>query len=120
MVTLPGRRLEVEQVGDVTLVRLLARSILTEPDAAAIGQLLSELVEAPDCRKVVLDLGEVRSMTTMMVGQFLALHRRLQAAGGRLVICNSDRFLAEIFNILRLPKVIRVYNSAQEALQSFA
>jgi anti-sigma B factor antagonist len=120
MTTLPGRRLEIEQVGDVTLVRLRARSILTEPDAASVGHRLAELIDAPDCRKVVLDLGEVRSMTTMMAGQFLALHRRLQAVGGRLAICNSDRVLAEIFGVLGLTKVIRLYNSVQEALQSFA
>jgi anti-sigma B factor antagonist len=111
--------LEVETVGDVTIVRITARRILEEEMASAIGRDLCDLANTPGCRKVLVHFGQVESMTTMMMGQLLALHRRLQAVGGRLVLCNTGPVLGEMFQLIRLPEVVRLYPEEQEALQSF-
>ena len=115
----PCRWLEVEEVGAVTVVRLLARRILTEEAVEAVGAELAGLLRGPGCAKVVLHFGEVESMTTLMVGRLILLHRQVEAAGGRLVLCGAEPFLEELFALLRLPQVVPVYRSEQEALDSF-
>jgi anti-sigma B factor antagonist len=114
------RWLEAETVGEVTVVRFLLRRILAQEEVEQIDRELVFLVGDPGCPKVVVHLGKVESMTTVMVGRLLALHKQVAATGGRLVLCNPGSFLTEVFTLLRLPRVVPVYGGEQEALQSFA
>jgi hypothetical protein len=67
----------------------------------------------------VLHFGEVESVTTLMVGRVIVLHRQAEAAGGRLVVCGARPFLDELFALLRLPELVPIYRGEQEALDSF-
>jgi anti-sigma B factor antagonist len=113
------RWLEIEQVGDVTVVRFTTRTILSNDAIEAIGGQLLGLVEQAGCRQFVLNLENVESISTAMVGKFVALHRRLEAAQGRLVLCRLGPFLVEIFKVLNLGQLARVYGEETEAVQSF-
>jgi anti-sigma B factor antagonist len=114
-----NRGLEVEQIGDVTVVRFAQRSILEEEKIQVMGRQLFDLVENFGCRKFIVNFGNVQSLSSTMVGKLFALHRKVQAAGGRLVLCTIIPELREIFEILKLPELCSVYEEEQEALQSF-
>jgi anti-anti-sigma factor len=114
------RWLEIEQFGDVTVVRFTTRTILGNDAIEAIGGQLLGLVEQAGCRQFVLNLENVESVSTAMVGKLVALHRRLEAAHGRLVLCRLGPFLVEIFKVLNLGQLAHVYGEEQEAVQSFA
>ena len=114
------RWLEIEQVGDVTVVRFTTRTILGNDAIEAIGGQLLGLVEQAGCRQFVLNLENVESVSTAMVGKLVGVHRRLEAAHGRLVLCRLGPFLVEIFKVLNLGPLARVYGDEQEAVQSFA
>jgi anti-sigma B factor antagonist len=43
----------------------------------------------------------------------------VQSAGGRLVLCNIDPQIREVFEITRLDKLFVIKNDEQEALQVF-
>jgi anti-sigma B factor antagonist len=113
------RWLEIDQLGDVTVVRFTTRTILGNDAIEAIGTQLLGLVEEAGCRQFVLNLENVESISTAMVGKLVSLHRRLDAAQGRLVLCRLGPFLVEIFKILKLGELARVYEE-EEAVQSFA
>src|SRR5689334_16752948 len=113
------RWLEVEQFGDVTVVRFTTRTILGDDAIDAIAAQLFGLVEEAGCRQFVLNLGNVESVSTAMVGKLVALHRRLEAAQGQLALCRMGPFLVEIFKVLNLGPLARVYGEEQEAVQSF-
>ena len=114
-----NRWLEVEHIGDVTVVRFAQGSILEEEMIQVMGRQLFDLVENFGCRKFVVNFGNVRRVATMMVGKLLALHRKVQSGGGRLVICTIIPELREIFEILKLSQLCSLYEDEQEALQSF-
>jgi anti-anti-sigma regulatory factor len=110
---------EVEEVGGVTVARLLARRILTAEAVEAIGDELARLLRVPGGAKVVLHFGQVESVTTLMVGRVIHLHQQAEAAGGRLVVCGAQPFLDKLFALLRLPEAVPVYRDEREALDSF-
>jgi anti-sigma B factor antagonist len=114
------RWLEVEQLGDVTVIRLTTRTILGGDAIEAITAQLFGLVEEAGCRQFVLNLGNVESVSTAMVGKLVALHRRLEAAQGRLVLCRLGPFIMEIFKVLKLGPLAQVYREEHEAVRSFA
>jgi anti-sigma B factor antagonist len=110
--------LEVEQVGDVTVVRFAVRTILDGAGIDAMGDQLFDLVEGGG-RKFVISFANVESVGTAMLGKFILLHRKLEAVKGRVVLCRVGDFLGEIFKVLEFPRLFRIYTNEQEALESF-
>src|SRR5437870_10863044 len=78
------RRLEVEQIGDVTVVNFVDRKILDEPTIQVIGDQLFSLVDEEGWRKLLLNFGNVEYLSSAALGKLITLHKKLQAAGGRL------------------------------------
>ena len=114
-----GHWLQVETVGEVAVGRLTQCRILNEDAVEQAGTQLLGLMESTGCKKVVLDLGTVEGMSTAFMGKLVALHRQVEAAGGRLVLCQVRPALLEVFTICRFNKLVQIYAGEQEALQSF-
>jgi anti-anti-sigma factor len=113
------RWLEVEPVGDVTVVRFTTRTVLGNDAIDAIDGQLFGLVESSGCRGLVLNLANVESLSTAMVGRLVALQRRVETGGGRLVLCGLGPFLVEIFKVLNFTQLAPIFRDEPEALQSF-
>jgi len=113
------RRLEVEDIGDVTVVNFVDRRILDEQNIQVIGDQLFSLVDEVGRRKILLNFGNVEFLSSAALGKLIALHKKLQAVGGRLVLCNIDAEIHEVFEITRLDKFFNIQKEEQAALQSF-
>jgi stage II sporulation protein AA (anti-sigma F factor antagonist) len=110
---------EVQQVGPVTVVRLKPRGVLEEETAQLIGDQIASLVEEKGYKLLVLNLGPVESMNSLMLGKIINLHRRAEEAGGRLAFCHLHARLKEVFETFKLPRLLHIYDTEQEALASF-
>jgi anti-sigma B factor antagonist len=114
----PQHWLKVESVGEVAVVRFLQPRVLDEEVINYIGQELLRLV-TEGCRRIVLDFRAVEALATHMLGELIVVHKRLQAAGGRLAVCELRPPLREVFELLKLSQVFHIYDTEQDALQSF-
>jgi anti-sigma B factor antagonist len=113
------RRLEVEQIGDVTVVNFVDRKILDEQNIQIIGDQLFSLVDNDGLRKLLLNFGNVEYLSSAALGKLITLNKKLQAVGGRLVLCNIDPQIYEVFEITRLDKFFNIQKEEQAALQAF-
>ena len=113
------RRLEVEDIGDVTVVNFVDRRILDEQNIQIIGEQLFSLVDEVGRRKILLNFGNVEFLSSAALGKLIALHKKLQAVGGRLILCNIDPEIYEVFEITRLDKFFNIQKDEQAALQAF-
>jgi stage II sporulation protein AA (anti-sigma F factor antagonist) len=111
--------LEVEQVGEVTLVKLTEPKILEERTTEEIGNQLLGLVEELGHRNLVLNFDRVERLTSVMLGKVVMLHHKAEEAGGQLMLCNIQPRVYEIFELLRLPHVLNICDGEQQALQAF-
>ena len=111
-----NRWLELEQVGPITVVRFTRRSILEEEGIAALAEELSGALAEQERPQVVLNFRNVESLSTFMVSKLLTLHKRIEAAGGQMALCEISPFLREIFKIVRLPMYVRIFEEEQDAL----
>jgi anti-anti-sigma factor len=111
--------LVVEPVGDVTVVRFTLREIVKEGTVEAIGDKLTDLVEAQGCKQLVLNFGRVEGVVSNLLGKLAGLSRKLEEEGGRLALCQVQPPLQEVFQTLRLTDVFPIYSDEQQALQSF-
>jgi anti-sigma B factor antagonist len=113
------RRLEVEQIGDVTVVNFVDRKILDEQHIQIIGDQLFSLVDNDGLRKLLLNFGNVEYLSSAALGKLITLNKKLQAVGGRLVLCNIDPQIYEVFEITRLDKFFNIQKEEQAAVQAF-
>lgn len=113
-----SRLLAVERIGDVTVAAITIRKVLDEQMTEAIGGQLLGLVKDADTARLVLDLSAVEFLTSVMFGKIIALHRRTEALGGGLSVCGLQPRVQEIFDLLRLPLILHIYGTRQEALQA--
>ena len=114
------RRLEVEDIGDVTVVNFTDRKILDEQNIQIIGEQLFSLVDEVGRRKTPAELRQRRVPVQRGPGQ--AHHPEQEAADarrGRLILCNIDPQIYEVFEITKLDKFFNIQKEEQAALQAF-
>ena len=115
----PNRFFEIEQVGEVKVVRFSPDLILSGQKAEAVGEQLQALVNAPGQNRLLLDFANVRSVSSLVLGKLVELTKNADLAGGRVALCNLRPDIREILEITRLNRILRLYREEQEALQSF-
>jgi len=113
------RRLEVENIGDVTVVNFVDRKILDEQNIQIIGEQLFSLVDEEGSRKLLLNFGNVEYLSSAALGKLITLNKKLQNAKGRLILCNIDAQIHEVFEITKLDKFFKIIKDEQAALQAF-
>jgi anti-sigma B factor antagonist len=113
------RRLEVEDIGDVTVVNFTDKKILDEQNIQIIGEQLFSLVDELGRRKLVLNFSNVEYLSSAALGKFITLNKKVNAAQGKLVLCNIDPQIYEVFEITKLNKLFNIQKEEQAALQAF-
>jgi len=113
------RRLEVEKIGDITVASLKERKILAEEQIQVIGEQLLSLANESGRMQLLLNFHNVEYMSSAVLGMLVTLNKKIKAAGGKLVLCNIDPQIREVFEITKLDKLFVIRSEEQEALQAF-
>ena len=113
------RRLELEQIGDVTVVNFVDKKILDEQSIQIIGDQLFSLVDQENCRKLLLNFSNVEFLSSAALGKLIKLNKKLQEAKGRLILCKIDPQIFEVFEITKLDKFFNIQKEEQDGLQAF-
>jgi anti-anti-sigma factor len=112
--------LEIQHIDPATVVRFKQRTILEGTAIEAIGAHLLQLAAEQGRRDFVLNFTGVESMTSAMLGKFVALYHQLGDAGGRMVFCSVDPFLMQIFKVVQMPSLIPIHTDEAEALRALS
>ena len=67
-------------------------------------------------KRVIIDLGGLRYVSSMGLRTFLAIAKTLEDGGGILRLCNLTGLVKQVFEITGLKKVIQIYDSSESAL----
>jgi anti-sigma B factor antagonist len=120
MTTQPRRkRLELEDVGEVTVVNFVDKKILDEQNIQIIGEQLFDLVDNQAKKKILLNFGNVEFLSSAALGKLITLNKKVQQAGGKLVMCKIAKEILEVFEITKLDKLFKIYPDEQKALSAF-
>ena len=113
------RRLELEPIGDVTVVNFVDRKILDDQNIQVIGEQLFSLVDEQGLRKILLNFSNVEFLSSAALGKLITLNKKLQQVGGKLILCNIDAQIFEVFEITKLDRFFKIIKEEQAALQAF-
>ncbi len=110
------RRLDIDEVGDVTVARFIDKKILDENNIQIIGNQLFGLIEEDGRKKIVLDFTNVEYLSSAALGKLITMDKKVKASGGKLRLCNIRKDIYEVFAITRLNKVFDIRNTQDEAV----
>ena len=113
------RRLDIEEVGDVTVAKFTDKKILDENNIQMIGNQLFGLVDDDGRRKIVLDFSNVEYLSSAALGKLITMNKKVSDAGGHLRLCSIRPDIFEVFAITRLNKVFDIRDDQQAALAGF-
>jgi anti-sigma B factor antagonist len=120
---MPGKHgshwLEREDFGNVTVVRLKTPRIPDEETVRAVFDPITTLCGIGRTQ-IVLNLAVVEFLPSLALGKLVMLNRKIQAAGGRLVLCQVSVSVAETLASTHLDSLFDSYAGEQEAVQAFA
>jgi anti-anti-sigma factor len=104
---------------NVVILTFTGPHLVDEEEIDVLADYLYGEAERASSARLVLDFAHVELMGTSAWGVLLGLLKRIRASGGRLALCNFTPNLRETLDVLRLHLVFDVYQTRQEALDSF-
>ena len=113
------RRLEVSEVGDVTVVHFVDRKILDVTNIHELGRELFALVEEQNRKKLLLNFSTVEFLSSETLGELIKLEKKVKQQQGRLMLTNIKPEIYEVFAITRLNKLFDIRDDEAEALAAF-
>jgi len=113
------KRLEVSEVGDVTVVHFRDQRIIDDLGIQETGQELLQLVDGEGRKKLLLNFSVVGFMSSAALGKLITLNKKVKAGGGVLKMCNIRPEILEVFAITRLDRLFDIKKDEPEALADF-
>ena len=113
------RRLDVQEVGDVTVAKFTDRKILDEGNIQLIGNQLFGLVDEDHRQKIVLDFSNVEYLSSAALGKLITMDKKVRSIGGKLRLCHIRADILEVFKITRLDKLFVIKENQEKALEGF-
>jgi anti-sigma B factor antagonist len=113
------RRLEINPVGDVTVVRFRDHKIVEDINIQQLGQELFQLVEADNHDKLLLNFSSVDFLSSAALGKLITLDKKMKAHGGTLKLSNIRPEIFEVFSITKLDRLFDIREDEADALAAF-
>jgi anti-sigma B factor antagonist len=113
------QRLQVNEVGDVTVVRFNDRKIVEDLSIQELGHELFQLVETERRKKLLLNFSTVDFLSSAALGKLITLDKKVKAHNGVLKLTNIRPEIYEVFTITRLDRLFDIKNDEADALAAF-
>ena len=113
------RRVDVDQVGEVTVVRFRDNKIVEDISIQELGVEMFQLVEVENHDKLLLNFSGVDFLSSTALGKLITLDKKVKAQGGVLKLSNIRPEIYEVFTITRLNRLFDIKDDEADALASF-
>lgn len=110
---------DVDQVGQVTVLHVLGPEIRHPSQASQLSVDALRLVTEGGCRKLLLNMGKVRYLSSTGFATLINLTRKAQEAGGVVKLCNLHKDVEVGANIIGLHRIVETHATEREGLASF-
>jgi anti-anti-sigma factor len=107
----------IERKGDVAVVRPKG-NLRGGKETEALEQDMRKLIY-DDHKKILLDLADIKSMSSIGIGMLASLHVSAMNRGLQLHVCNIERRIKDVLAIVQLTRVLNCFDTYDEALAAF-
>jgi len=112
--------LRVRDVNDVVVAEFIQSSILDETAIDRVAKEFEQLIlEAATAKKLVLNFRAIEYMSSAMIGKLILLNKNCKNAKIKFKASNVHGNIAEVFQIMKIGKVIEIHKDEKSAVDSF-
>ena len=112
-------RLDINEVGDVTVVRFRDHKIVEDINIQQLGQEMFRLIEVDGRDKLLLNFSAVDFLSSAALGKLITLDKKMKAHGGALKLSNIRPEIYEVFAITKLNRLFDIKDDEADALAAF-
>ena len=112
--------ISVVYAGNATIIRFADEKILEEKDIQALQESIMSVIEQAERINLILDFGNVRFLSSAVLGLLIRISKRIYERDGQLKLCNINPKIYEIFKITRLTKTFDIYNDIESATEGIS
>ena len=112
--------ISVEYAGNATIMKFTDEKILEEQDIKALQDSITSVIEQAERINLILDFGNVRFLSSAVLGLLIRISQRIYEGDGQLGLCNINPKIYEIFKITRLTKTFDIYNDIESATEGLS
>jgi anti-sigma B factor antagonist len=111
-------KIGVEYAKNATIATLTDERILEEFDVQSLENSIMPLIESTSGINLVMDFGNVKFLTSAVLGLLIRVSKKIYESGGQLKLCGINPQIFKIFKITRLDRVFDIYEDQEKAIQS--
>jgi anti-anti-sigma factor len=112
-------RLDVSEVGDVTVIRFRDQRITEDRPVREIAEELLDLVQGNNCKKMLVSLSSVDFLSSSALGKLIMLDKKAKARGSVLKLSNICPRLLQVFSVSKLDRLFDIEKDESQALAAF-
>lgn len=113
-------RLRVVDRDGVACIGFVDRNILDEANIQRIGEEIGQIIDEQQNPKVVLNFENVDHLSSAALGTLITINNKMQSKDGQLRLAAIDPQIYDVFVITKLNKLFKIYETVDEALDSFS
>jgi anti-sigma B factor antagonist len=113
------RRLDIEEISDITIAKFIDKKILDENNIQVIGNQLFGLIDEERRLKIILDFSNVEYLSSAALGKLITMEKKVKAAKGKLRLCCIRPEIYEVFAITKLNRLFKICEDQERALEGF-
>ncbi len=108
--------IQTEKANDVAIVVLEGEINIS--NATEVRNMFTKLLQNGE-KRVLVDFQKVVFIDSSGLAVLIEMMQRLKKVNGRLRLCNANRRIKDIFEIVKIHKLFRIYDNRDEALGDF-
>ena len=112
--------ISVTYAGNATIMSFTDEKILEEQDINALQGSIMSVIEQAERINLILDFGNVRFLSSAVLGLLIRISKRIYERDGQLRLCNINPKIYEIFKITRLTKTFDIYDDIETASEDLS
>ena len=113
------QRLEIQEIGDITVVRFRDPRISDALEIEELGRQLYRVLELKNCSKLVIDFSPVEFLSSATIGKLISLNHKVRVCKASLRLCNLQPMIRDLFKLCRLDRVFDIRENQAAAIASF-
>ena len=113
-------QLRISRVGEITQIEFIESKILDESNIQQISNEMCSVVDEEATPKVVIRFGNVEHLSSAALGALITVNNRVKGKDGTLCLSEIDTQIREVFAITKLDKIFPIFETSDEAINSFS
>ena len=105
--------------GNVVIAKINGGSFQEEKTILATLEKLGNVINTRKNVQMVLDMSSIEYLSSAGLGRLVALLKKSMAGGGCIYLASVRPEIRELFDVMRLTKIFKMFQNVDEAAKSF-